>query len=133
MGVSAHESSRLRLLVVENARHIIDELRDAFAGGRSECEVALDIQTARAILAERRMDAIIVDARTVSAGRSRISDLIKQFKALDASMKIVIFNGGTSTLTQRRLRRLGADGYLSRKSDLKAVERSVRRVLGQEL
>ena len=121
------ETKPVRLLIVEDARHVIDDLRDAFTGSRFECEVALDIRTALDILAERHMDAVVVDARLVPAGRCAVPDLIGQLKSLAPLARVVIFNGVTSSVTQRRLRRLGADGYLSKNSDLASVERSIRR------
>ena len=120
-----------RLLIVEDARHVIDELRDAFAEGQLECEVVLDVQTARDILGERHMDIAVIDARIVPGGAKGIPELIGQFRALAPLVRIVVFNGVTSQLVQRRMRRLGAAGYLSQKSDIRAVIRSVRKVAGE--
>jgi len=44
-------------------------------------------------------------------------------------MKVVIFNGITGKASQRRLRRMGADGYLSKRSGIEALERSARRLM----
>jgi DNA-binding NarL/FixJ family response regulator len=97
-----------------------------------ECEVALNMDTAWQVLDERRMDAILVDAAGESVEIEDIPDLIPKLKEKDEEMKIVIFNGVSDKRTQRKMRRLGADGYLSEKSDLNAVVRSVRRVLNLE-
>ncbi len=132
MVVSPQRGGSCRLLFVEDNPHVIDGLRDSFEWPEFECEVALDLRTARDILRERRMDAVVVDATVDSMPRGGVAALIKQFKAADPSMKVVIFNGVRRKAVQRHMRRLGAEGYLSKRSDLKAVERSVRRVVGGE-
>ena len=120
-----------RLLLVEQDWHVIDELRMRFAEGGFECEVALDVRTAQAILGERRMDGVVVDAVAAPPSVSGVSRLVGRLKDACPGVKVVIFNGVADRATQRKMRRLGADGYLSKKSDLSAVERSVRRLLGQ--
>jgi len=119
-----------RLLLVEQRPHVIDELRDLFPSPEFECEVAMNVETAFDILTERRMDGVVLDAGNDSIPRGGVSGLISRFKEADKGMKVVIFNGVGRKATQRKLRRLGADGYLSKKSDLNAVSRSVRNALG---
>ena len=120
---------RRRLLLVEDDRHAIDELRDMLSEKGFECEVALGLETAQEILSERRMDAVIANAKCEQLPSGGVRGLIGSLRKLAPSAKIVIFNGVTSKVLQRRLRRLGADGYLSERSDLRAVARSVERVL----
>jgi len=120
-----------RLLLVEDDRHAIDELRDMLSEKGFECEVTLGLETAQEILSERHMDAVIVNAKCGPLPTGGVRGLIGNLKNLAPSAKIVIFNGVTSKVLQRRLRRLGADGYLSERSDLRAVARSVERVLSQ--
>lgn len=57
--------------------------------------------------------------------------LIGELKAIDPDMALVIFNGTKKKALQRKLRRLGAHGYLSEASDLPAVVRTVQRVLAE--
>lgn len=126
MNVLREEALRRRLLLVEDDRHSIDELRDIFTQQGYECEVALDFATARKILAERMMDLAVVNASL-----SAVSDekLVQEFMAHDPSMCLVIYNGTGDKARQRRLRRMGADSYLSEASDLRAVGRAVQKVL----
>ena len=132
MRLSDRQAGGSRLLLVEQDPHVIDELRDLFAGRLYECEVALNVETAFTILQERQMDVAVVDANEESIPESGIGELIDRFKELDPEMNIVIFNGTADKSVQRKMRRRGADGYLSEKSDIKAVARSTRRVLGME-
>jgi DNA-binding NarL/FixJ family response regulator len=71
-----------------------------------------------------------VDAQSDCIEVEEIPELIPKLNDKDEEMKIVIFNGISDKKHQRRMRRRGADGYLSEKSDLGAVVRSVRRVAG---
>ena len=132
MRLSQRQAGGSRLLLVEQDPHVIDELRDHFAGPMFECEVALNMETAWQVLDERKMDAVVVDAADESVDIEEIPDLISRLKEKDEEMSIVIFNGVSDKPTQRKMRRLGADGYLSEKSDLNAVVRSVGRVLDIE-
>ncbi len=132
MRLSQRQAGGSRLLLVEQDPHIIDELRDQFSGPMFECEVALNIDTAWQVLEERQMDAIVIDAADESIDMDDIPEIIPKLKDADEEMKVVIFNGVSNKKNQRKMRRLGADGYLSEKSDLSAVVRSVRRVLDLE-
>jgi DNA-binding NarL/FixJ family response regulator len=96
-----------------------------------ECEVALNVETARNVLSERQMDVVVMD-QNMECVREVIPDILFEFKELDDNMKIIVFNGVADKSLQRKMRRMGADGYLSTKSDLEAVVRSTHRVLGLE-
>lgn len=119
-------------MLVEQDPHIIDEWRDQFSDPMFECEVALDLETAMNVLEEREMDAMVIDAGDEAVEQDNVPELIERLKEHNDSMKIVVFNGISDKRHQRKMRRIGADGYLSEKSDLSAVIRSVRRVLGLE-
>lgn len=119
---------RQRLVLLEEDRHNIDELRDFFLQKGYECEVALDMETARSILDERRMDLAVVNLELAGAQDEQI---IEEFKARDPEMALVLYNGRKDKARQRRLRRAGADSYLSTASDIGAVARAVERVLSR--
>ncbi len=115
-----------RLLLVEEDRHSIDALRDVFSDWGLECEVTLAMETARNILRNRMMDVVVVNAALSGA---KEETLIKELRAGSAEMLIVVYNGTTNRARQRRLRRLGADSYLSKTSDLNAVVRAVQKLM----
>jgi len=125
------EDAGARLLLVEPNRHAIDDLRGAFAGREFEWEFAVNVQTARRILKQRRMDVLVLDGQLDHVASGGVPALIGELKRGCPWLKVVVFNGVTDRAQQRRMRRLGADGYLSRKSDLSALIRCVRRVLGE--
>jgi len=113
---------RRRLLLVEEDRHNIDELRDVFTEHGYECEVALDLTTARNILTERMMDLAVVNATIPGINDEEI---IREFRERDRSMSLVIYNGTKDKTRQRKLRSMGAASYLSTTNDLKAVAKAV--------
>jgi len=114
-----------RLLLVEDQRHSIDDLRDAFNAEGYECEVALDFATARYILGERLMDLAVVNANLAD---SPDDGLIAEMKASNPAMLLVIYNGKATKARQRTLRRLGADSYLSKASDAQTIIRAVHKL-----
>lgn len=117
---------RRRLLLVEADRHNIDELRDVFSDRGYECEVALELTTARNILTERMMDVTVINAAISGVNDEEI---IREFRGRDCSMSLVIYNGTKDKARQRKLRSMGANSYLSTTSDLKAVAKAVINVL----
>jgi DNA-binding NtrC family response regulator len=113
-------------LVIEDDPHCIKKLRRLFSGNELECEVALNMDTADQVLAERKMEAVVVD---LTLDGIEEDGVIEKFKAPDTDRGLILFNGDTKKSVQRRYRRRGADSYLSEKSDLKAVARATRRVI----
>jgi DNA-binding response OmpR family regulator len=119
-----------RLLVVEADRHSFDQLREAISEMGHECEVALDLETAMNILEERRMDVTVVNLQLTECEEE---ELIEGLQEKVPSMHLVLYNGSAERTRRRRLRRMGADSYLTRASDLGAVVRAVRRVIQRKL
>ncbi len=113
---------RRRLLLVEEDRHSIDELRDLFTEHGYECEVALDLGTARSILGVRMMDLAAVNAALPGVNDEEV---IREFHERDRAMSLVIYNGTSDKARQRKLRSMGAGSYLSKAGDLKAVAKAV--------
>lgn len=125
MGAIGRKATRRRLLIVEEDRRSYDELRSALMERGFECEVALNIKTARNIIAERRMAMLLVNTQLLDEPEE---NLIEELEEKAPNTRIVFYNGTTDKKRQRRLRRFGADSYLSTASDLGAVVRAVERV-----
>ncbi|KPK59911.1 MAG: hypothetical protein AMK73_08395 [Planctomycetes bacterium SM23_32] len=117
---------RHRILLLEDDRHSIDELRDVFGERGYECEVALDLETARSILDNRMMDVAVINRAMLDLDDRAI---IRELKERDPHMKPVIYNGVKDKTHQRKMRRLGAASYLSSASDIAAVGRAVQRII----
>jgi DNA-binding NarL/FixJ family response regulator len=71
------------------------------------------------------MSAAAVNVRTCGVDDEQ---LLARFKERAPALRMVLYNGGADRRVQRHLRRLGADSYLSRSSDLEATVRAVERV-----
>ncbi len=119
-----------RLLIVENDRHSFDELRAAFAEEGLECEVALDLETALSILDERHMDLAVVNAQLAEGDDE---GLIESLHGKCPGLRLVLYEGTAERARRRRLRRMGADSYLTTASDLGAVVRAATRVMREKL
>jgi ActR/RegA family two-component response regulator len=130
MSAFRDEPTAQRLLLVEEDRHAIDDLRDEFSTEGYECEVALDIETARSILQGRLMDVAVINLSLVAASDE---GLVEELKAYNQEMRIVLYNGTAEKAEQRKLRRMGADSYLSEASDLSAVARAAQRLLARSV
>lgn len=115
-----------RVLVVENDRERVQELRTLFSQEGCECEVALDLETAVDIVSERRMEAVAVDLSTDGVDADEALDVLGKD---ESEHGLVFFNGSTDDSTQRGYRRKGADSYLSHKSSLKKVVNSTCRAM----
>jgi DNA-binding NtrC family response regulator len=115
-----------RLLLLEPDRQRVDEFRDVFEHHGFETEVALNRDVALAVLAERKMDVILIDADASDDG---CGDLVEEFHLIDPGLAICVINGVKEKPKQRAIKRLGAQSYLSAPTDgdkaLKAVSRVV--------
>jgi DNA-binding NtrC family response regulator len=130
MSILRDDAVRQRVLIVDADRHSFDQLRDEFVQAGCECEVALDLDTARQILSERMMDMIVFNAELPGFDDEA---MVEEMAEADPAMRIVIFNGSGDKSRQRRIRRMGASSYLSSASDQAAVVRAVMRVAEEQV
>lgn len=128
MAATREEVVLRRLLLLEQERHAIDELRDAFVEQGYECEVALEFPTVRRILENRMMDVAVINAKLTDLSDE---ELVGELKSLNPNMSLVIYNGTATKPRQRALRRAGADSYLSKATDPRNIVRAVRRLTGR--
>ncbi len=119
-----------RVLVVEHNRRSFDELRETLVDDGHECELVLDMDMARSVLAERRMDVAVINAQLIEQPEQ---ELVERLKEDSPHMRLVLYNGTAQRNARRRLRRRGVDSYLTQASDLGAAARSVRRVIREKL
>jgi len=118
-----------RLLLLESDRRSFDELREALMRKGYECEVALDLETARRIVAERRMAAAALNVQVAAIPEE---DLIAELRQRWPGMRLILYNGTAEKTRKRRLRRAGADSYLGPGADPAAVVRAIERVLADQ-
>ncbi len=120
-----------RILLVGRDKLQLNELSEHLDLPTVECESALDITTAEKALSCRCLDVMVLDSTLPTPPhRKKMKDTIEGLKSSFNTTKIVVFNGVSNRTLQRRIRRCGADGYLSSKNNMKRVAGSVRKLLG---
>ena len=124
--VRARRSGGRRLLILESNRRWFDGLREALMQRGYECEVALDLETARRIVAERHMAAAVLNVQVAGVAEE---DLIAELQQKWPDMRLIFYNGSAEKARRRRLRRAGAGSYLGTDADPAAVVRAIDRVL----
>ncbi len=120
---------KFRVLLVGRDFYQINTIRAHLSELDLECESVMDIDTARQVLSSRFMDVMALDSTLESPDTGRLRDLLEGFKSDHAGTSIVVYNGVSNRTLKRRLRRHGADGYISTNNDMKSVAASIRRVL----
>lgn len=118
--------AKRRVLLLEPDRQRVDEFRDILERSGFETEVALNREVAIAVLAERKMDVILIDEGASDRGSS---DLVQEFHLLDPGLAICIINGAMRKTEQRVIKRMGAQSYLSAPTDGDKALKAVCRVL----
>lgn len=120
-----------RILLAGKKLRELNGIREHLELPLAECESVMDIETARQLMACRRFDLIVLDSMLApDAEMKQMKNMVEMLKSRCNGIKIVVFNGVSNRTIQRRIRRRGADGYLSSKNDMKKVAGSVRKLLG---
>lgn len=120
--------ARARILIVEDERQTVDELRDHLELHGYETEVALTVPISLSIVEERKMDLAVVGEEL--QGVSGL-DILHKLKELSPSLKVVLMTAQKSKRYQASLVKSGAEGVLTqpldRDSALKLVDEALAR------
>lgn len=123
-------NAKNRVLLVSSDMYQANKLKDHIKTPLVECECVNDVETAKKILSCRRMKVLAIDSNLKKlSDNNNVKDFVNEIKSLSCDTKVVVYNGVCNRTIQRRIRRKGADGYLSHKNSIKNVAGSVRRVL----
>ncbi len=98
-----------RILIVEDERQTVDELRDLFELYGYETEVALNKQVAMTILQERSMDLAIVS--TLVQGVTGV-EILHEIKKYYATMPIIMISSQKLKRTESSSLKAGASVFL---------------------
>ncbi len=111
---------RARILILEEDRQIVDELRDNLELAGFETEVALGTQVAFSILDERKMDLVILGASIKEV------EIFKKINDLSPTMPILALSEQKSKRYQSSLIKAGASTIVELPADkehiLKRIE-----------
>ena len=117
---------RPRVLIIEADRRTVDELQERFERHGYEAEVALSAAVGLDILAERRMDAAVVDAELESKDKW---PLLRRLKQQAPDLPVVLINGWKAKGISKLARRAGASRFLSSPVDAERVIDAISAVL----
>ena len=109
---------RPRVLIIEANRRTVDELQERFEHHGIEAEVALSVSVGLDILAERQMDAAVVDAELEEKDRW---PLLKEMRQRAPNVPVVLINGWKSKGISKLARRAGAARFLASPVDVEKV------------
>ncbi|MCP4366265.1 MAG: response regulator [Planctomycetes bacterium] len=119
-----------RIVIVEDERQTVDELRDHLELYGYETEVALTASVGLGIIEERKMDVAIIgeDVREVSG-----LEILGKLRELDPDVKVVMMTGQKSKRYRSSLLKSGAQGVLGqpldKASSLAVIEGVLKRSL----
>jgi DNA-binding response OmpR family regulator len=119
-----------RIVIVEDERQTVDELRDHLELYGYETEVALTVPVGVSIVEGRKMDIAIIgeDVREVSG-----LDILGKLRELDPDIKVVMMTGQKSKRYRSSLLKSGAQGVLAQPLDKAAALAVIEGVLKRSL
>lgn len=132
MSDTTESSPASRILIVDDHPLFREGLRQLIEreAELSVCGEAKDASEARQLIAETKPDLVIVD---ISLGNASGIDLIKNLKAEDAELPVLVLSMHDESLYAERALRAGAMGYLMKHEPPKTVKAAIRRVLAGEM
>jgi DNA-binding NarL/FixJ family response regulator len=129
---NAESNSAARILIVDDhplfrggLRQLID--RDP---GLSVCGEAADAEEAMRLVVDTKPDLVVVD---ISLGNTSGIDLLKNLKAADAELPLLVVSMHDESLYAERALRAGAMGYVMKHEPPKTVMTAIHRVLAGEM
>lgn len=132
MSETSEPSSPSRILIVDDHPLFREGLRQLIERepGFNVCGEAKDAAEAIRLVAETKPDLVIVD---ISLGNTSGIDLIKNLKADDADLPLLVLSMHDESLYAERSLRAGAMGYLMKHEPPKTVKTAIHRVLSGEM
>ncbi|HHT9120181.1 MAG TPA: response regulator [Candidatus Hypogeohydataceae bacterium YC41] len=115
--------ARDRILIIEESRQIVDELRDNLELAGFETEVALNFQVAYAILEERKMNLAIVGSSFQEI------NTIRKLCELDNTLPIIFLSEQKSKRYQSTLIKAGASAILELPLDKDQVIEKIEKLV----
>ena len=115
-----------RILIVEDERQTVDELRDLFELYGYETEVALNKHVAITILQERSMDIAIVSTSVQGVPGTEI---LREIKRYYATMPIIMISDQKLKRTEISSMKAGATVFLLKPLDRTTILRTIEDIL----
>ena len=119
---------RKRVLIIEDDKRTVEEIHCVLENNGYETEVALTPQVGLAILAERRMDAAVLDAQLEETDSGWT--LLKQIRETNPALPIVLINAPKQKGLSEIARRAGASRFMAQPVNPERVGAEVVKILG---
>jgi DNA-binding NarL/FixJ family response regulator len=132
MSATTEHKSPARILIVDDHPLFREGLRQLMdrEPGLSVCGEAADAAEAVRLVGETKPDLVIVD---ISLGGTNGIDLIKNLKANDAELSLLVLSMHDESLYAERALRAGAMGYVMKHEPPNTVKTAIQRVLAGEM
>lgn len=117
---------RPRVLIIEADRRTVDELQERFERHGFEAEVALSLSVGLDILAERKMDAAVVDAELEAKDKW---SLLRVLKEKAPTVPVVMINGWRTKGIIKTAKKAGAARFLMSPLDMEKVMDALQDVI----
>lgn len=115
-----------RILIVEDTRQTVDELRDYFELEGYETEVALNSQIAVSIITERKMSLALIG---MTVHELPATEIIKELRSIDPSLPIIVIYENKSKRAEDALTKAGAKDFVEKPLDRNIVLQKVKSIL----
>jgi DNA-binding response OmpR family regulator len=115
-----------RILIVEDTRQTVDDLRDYFELEGYETEVALNSQVAVSIVVERKMGVALIG---MEVHEVHATEIVKELRRIDPSLPIIVLYDSKSKRTEAALAKVGARDFLAKPLVKDVVMRKVKSIL----
>jgi len=120
--------ARARILVVANDPQTMSDVQDPQIANHHEIEIALSTDVAMTILAERKMDALVID---IALTNGDDITTLKSVKREFPDVPIVAIGDHNTKVMRNRMKKAGADFYMVRPLDTEIVTRAVEGALAK--
>lgn len=115
-----------RILIIEDARQTVDDLRDYFELEGYETEVALDSQVAISIVAERKMSLAFLG---MEVNEVPAVEIIKELRGIDPALPIIIIYENKPKRAEAALTKAGIRDFMAKPLDKDIVIKKVKSIL----
>ncbi len=115
----------MKLLLIEDDKHVADVLAEAFASEGHETAITLTGEEGLAYLARERPDAVVLDIRLPTLNGVAV---LRQIRSTDPTLPVIIMTGLATPGELAEVRRLGVTEIVEKPEVLKHFGEALARI-----